>query len=230
MKKRNIIHPNIGLIIPIAPRYVEKLEQQQLWLVHGLQSLYHCITTGEGWPGDPLNIEPNGYPLTHDLLTRLGALDDFLGERFEENPEILHNRLWRRDLQCRESSVGSYKAEQSPLIRLHFSPDASSQQTMSPTSPAYNSPANKAQVKEEPMLATRQHSISSVHSIQDVINPLALQGGSATSPDSNDFSIFDEMDMMNTVDYSNLIFDEPWALTEDQAFYNQAFYLTEHDP
>ncbi|KAJ5197406.1 hypothetical protein N7449_007885 [Penicillium cf. viridicatum] len=189
--------------------YVEKLEQQQVWLVHGLQALYHCITKGEGWPGDPLNIEPNGYPLTHDLLTRLGILDHFLGERFEENPEILQNGLWRDYLQCRESSVGSYEGEQSPLIRLHFSPNASSQQTMSPTSPAYNSPANKAQVKEEPMLATAQHTISSVQSIQGVINPLALQGRSAQWQVSSDFNIFDEMDMMNTADYSILIFDEP---------------------
>ena len=74
------------------------------------------------------------------------------------------------------------------------------------------------------MLATRQHSISSVHSIQGVINPLALHGGSAQWQASSDFDIFDEMDMVHTLDYSNIIFDEPWALIEDQAFYNQAFY------
>ena len=70
------------------------LEQQQTWLVHGLQEMYRRACEGEGWPGEPLRCEPNGHPLTHDLLTRLGALDHTKDERFEENPEIMQQELW----------------------------------------------------------------------------------------------------------------------------------------
>ncbi|KAJ5920755.1 hypothetical protein N7466_009081 [Penicillium verhagenii] len=56
--------------------YADMLEQQQIWLVHGLQELYRRATKGEGWSGAPLKLEPNGLPLTHDLLTRIGVLDD----------------------------------------------------------------------------------------------------------------------------------------------------------
>ncbi|KAJ5500536.1 hypothetical protein N7453_009587 [Penicillium expansum] len=190
--------------------YAEKLEQQQVWLVHGLQALYHCITKGEAQPGDRLNIEPNGQPLTHDLLTRLGALDHFQGERFEENLEILQKGLWRPYLQCRESTVGSYTDEQSSAIRIQVSPEASSQQTIFSTPPAHNSPNNKTHIKEGFMLPTTRHTIPSVQSIQGVIDPLALQGGAAQwRQASSDFNIFNEMDTMTAADYSTPILDEP---------------------
>ncbi|KAJ5995353.1 hypothetical protein N7481_002330 [Penicillium waksmanii] len=55
--------------------YAEMLEQQQAWLVNGLQELYHRAVHGQGWPGEPLDLEPNGFPLTHDMLVSLGALE-----------------------------------------------------------------------------------------------------------------------------------------------------------
>ncbi|OKL63016.1 hypothetical protein UA08_02048 [Talaromyces atroroseus] len=99
--------------------YVEMLEQQQVWLVNGLQELYRRAQEGEGWTGEPLKAESNGHPLTHDLLTRLGALDHTKGEQFEENVESMQQKLWQQNpgyMQRQESSDGSSDTAQSPII------------------------------------------------------------------------------------------------------------------
>lgn len=190
-------------------RYVEMLEQQQAWLVHGLQELYRRTTEGEGWPGDRLKPEPNGHPLTHDLLTRLGALDHSKGEHFEENPETMQQELWRNDMQRQESSDGSSESAHSPVARSRFSSDAFSQtQTMPPTPPTY-SPSSRAPIKPEPMANSSNPPFGM--SMPGVVNPLALQGGSQQW-NNNGFSPFDEMDLMSTADYTNLSFDEPNSL------------------
>ncbi|KAJ5114625.1 hypothetical protein NUU61_000384 [Penicillium alfredii] len=183
--------------------YVEMLEQQQAWLVHGLQELYRRTTEGEGWPGDRLKLEPNGHPLTHDLLMRLGALDHSKGERFEENPDALQQELWRTNagMQRQESSDGSSDSAQSPVARSHFSSDAFSQ-ALPPTPPAY-SPSTRTPIKAEPQMAANPP--FAPVSMPGVVNPLALQG--SQWPNSG-FNPFDEMDMMTTADYSNLSFDD----------------------
>lgn len=93
------------------------LEQQQVWLVHGLQELYRRAQEGEGWVGEPLKAESNGHPLTHDLLTRLGALDHTKGEQFEEDVESMQQKLWQQNaglMQRQESSDGSSDIAHSP--------------------------------------------------------------------------------------------------------------------
>lgn len=183
------------------------LEQQQVWLVHGLQELYRRNIEGEGWPGDRLTTEPNGHPLTHDLLTRLGALDHSKGERFEDNPESIQQELWRNGMQRQESSDGA-ESPQSPVARTRFSSDGFSQtqtQTMPPTPPAY-SPTTSAPVKRE-SLASNPQFVHNGMPMQGVVNPLALQGGQQWP--NGGFSSFDEMDMMmSSSDYANLSFDE----------------------
>lgn len=99
-------------------RYVEMLEQQQVWLVNGLQEMYRRAQEGEGWDGEPLKAETNGHPLTHDLLTRLGALDHSKGEQFEEDVELMQQRLWQQNagyMQRQESSDGSSDIAHSPI-------------------------------------------------------------------------------------------------------------------
>ena len=186
------------------------LEQQQSWLVNGLQELYRRNIEGEGWPGEQLKLEPNGHPLTHDLLMRLGALDGSKGERFEENPEALQQDLWHTNagMQRQESSVGGSDSPQSPVPRSRFSSDAFSQQHMPPTPPTY-SPSTRAPIKtEQPhqpqMPSTPQ--FAQPMSMQGVVNPLALQGPQQWP--SNGFNPFDEMDLMSTADYSNMPFDD----------------------
>ncbi|KAJ5937442.1 hypothetical protein N7454_004742 [Penicillium verhagenii] len=189
--------------------YVEMLEQQQAWLVHGLQELYRRSTAGEGWPGDRLKAEPNGHPLTHDLLTRLGALDHTKGEHFEENPDSMQQELWRHGMQRQESSDGSSDA-QSPVARTRFSSDAFSQsqsqsqpqsqtQTMPPTPPTYHhSPTARAPIKQEDPMSGNNPPYGM--SMQGVSPPQWSTAGG--------FGAFDEMEMMSSADYSNLSFED----------------------
>ncbi|KAJ5124656.1 uncharacterized protein N7515_008481 [Penicillium bovifimosum] len=187
--------------------YVEMLEQQQTWLVNGLQELYRRNIEGEGWPGEHLKLEPNGQPLTHDLLMRLGALDGSKGERFEENPEALQQELWHTNtgMQRQESSDGSSDSPQSPAARSRFSSDAFSQQHMPPTPPTY-SPSTRTVIKTEPGLMPSTPHFAQPMAMQGVVNPLVLQGSQQWP--SNGFNSFDEMDLMSTADYSNMSFDD----------------------
>ncbi|KAI9799187.1 MAG: hypothetical protein M1833_004227 [Piccolia ochrophora] len=77
--------------------YVELLEQQQAQLVSGLQELYKRTKNGEGWAGGPLKDTELGHPLTHDILDRLGSLQQGRQggpEAFEEDTSLLQQRLF----------------------------------------------------------------------------------------------------------------------------------------
>ncbi|KAI9928043.1 hypothetical protein ASPWEDRAFT_113645 [Aspergillus wentii DTO 134E9] len=191
--------------------YVEMLEQQQAWLVHGLQELYRRAAEGEGWPGEPLKCESNGHPLTHDMLTRLGALDQSKGERFEENPENMQQDLWRQNsghMQRQESSDGSSESPQSPVAPSRF-PDAFARHQLPPTPPSF-SPSSRAQhlsIKQEPQITPNNPTFAPQLSMPGVVNPIALQGGPQHWP-NNGFGAFDEMDLMGPADYANLSFDD----------------------
>ncbi|KAJ5713922.1 uncharacterized protein N7483_011103 [Penicillium malachiteum] len=89
------------------------LEQQQAWLVRGLQELYHRTRGSEGstLAGDQLKIQQNGHPLTYDLLTRLGALDHTKGEYFEEGPDEIHQEPCPHGMKCQEPTDGSSEPE-----------------------------------------------------------------------------------------------------------------------
>lgn len=71
------------------------LEQQQEKLVNATRELYTRAVDGGRWPGQPLQVTPKGYPLTHDILERLGLLK--LGSQddgtFEEDTEILRQKM-----------------------------------------------------------------------------------------------------------------------------------------
>lgn len=208
-----------GSLTFFSSRYVEMLEQQQVWLVHGLQELYRRTTEGEGWPGDRLKPEPNGHPLTHDLLTRLGALDHTKSERFEENTDAMQQELWHSNaghMQRQESSDGSPDSPPSPIARSRFSSDAfSNHRQMPPTPPTYSASV-RAPVKPESQLAGTAPFAAPL-SMQGVVNPLALQGPQQQQQqqwsNAGGFNAFDEMDLM-IPDYSNLSF-------EDQALFNR---------
>ncbi|KAF7715609.1 Fungal Zn(2)-Cys(6) binuclear cluster domain-containing protein [Penicillium ucsense] len=201
--------------------YVEMLEQQQAWLVHGLQELYRRSTEGEGWPGERLKTESNGHPLTHDLLTRLGALDHSKGERFEENPEAMQQELWQNGMARQESTDSSADSPHSPIARTRFSSDAFSshsqqQHTMPPTPPTYspirrNAAPMHQPVKMEPTMnvaPTTQAQFAM--SMQGVVNPLALQGAPQWPVNNNPgFISFDDVDLMGSTDYTGFNFDEP---------------------
>lgn len=209
----------------IEDRYVEMLEQQQVWLVNGLQELYRRVHDGEGWIGDALKLEPNGHPLTHDLLTRLGALDHTKGEHFEENPEALQQDLWRQNsgfMQRQESSDGSSDVAHSPASNITSNnsnnnnmnnnnnrgsrfADAFSRHQLPPTPPSY-SPSSRAQqlsIKTEAPAAALLSSPSFTMQSGGV-NPMALQGQHNWT--GNDLNSFDDMDNMLGNQYT--LFDD----------------------
>ncbi|BDD63265.1 hypothetical protein MPDQ_003532 [Monascus purpureus] len=196
--------------------YVEMLEQQQVWLVHGLQELYRRTSEGEGWPGDPLKCEANGHPLTHDLLTRLGALDQRKGEHFEEDTEAMQQELWRRSsgyMQRQESSDCSSESAQSPVTQSRFSDAFTARHQLPPTPPTY-SPLSRSQplIKTEPQIVPNTPSYTQQLSMQGVVNPIALQGPQQQWPNSglpsSGFCDFDDVDFMSPTDYTSMPFDE----------------------
>jgi hypothetical protein len=190
------------------------LEQQQVWLVNGLQELYRKANEGEGWPGEPLQVESNGHPLTHDLLTRLGALDHSKGEHFEENAEAMQHELWRQNvglMQRQESSDGSSDAAHSPMSHgtSRFA-DAFNRHHLPPTPPTY-SPSSRAQnlsIKTEfptRMSALGNPAFATMMAGPNAINPLELQGEQTWS--QNEYNAFDDIDMLGGGPYT-LSFDD----------------------
>ncbi|KAJ5546947.1 hypothetical protein N7494_004532 [Penicillium frequentans] len=176
--------------------YAEKLEQQQVWLVHALQELYRCITEGEGWPGDLLTAKSSGHPAIHDLLKRLGALDHPIGQRFEENTELMQKNLWRQEKQCHELCDNSFEGTQLPVVHPQFTSDTSPQQKGSPSL-----------FKQSHMPVTTQQPISSLQSGVNTDTP-QCESIRWEASNSNPSNVLDEMDMIATPDYSDLVFDE----------------------
>ncbi|KAL4860633.1 hypothetical protein BDV12DRAFT_209008 [Aspergillus spectabilis] len=179
--------------------YVEKLEQQQIWLVKGLQELYRRVAAGTGWPGDRPSHESGDYPLTHDLLARLGALDQSKDEHFEERLEILQNVSWSH-----ESSEGILKDVQSRVHRQPAHPEASSHKIAPSSLPVIIDQLNQARIQEQSMRAAEKHIIPSTHGF---VNPLNGEVSLPQWQPSSEFKLLDEMDWMNTATCSNTIID-----------------------
>lgn len=173
------------------------LEQQQSWLVHGLQELYRRSIEGEGWSGDLLKPETNGHPLTHDILSQLGVLDRSKGEHFEETI----------DNTQRQTSSNNTLEPHSPLAHSSSSPDTLSHREMPPTPPADNtSPSLRVPIKAERAQSPQYELLS-----QGAPDPFGSQSiqqwpTNGFSPFEN-YSLFDDMDVMITADYTNLSFD-----------------------
>ncbi|KAL4779038.1 hypothetical protein BJX76DRAFT_352123 [Aspergillus varians] len=135
--------------------YIEILERQQTWLVYGLQELYRLLRKGERLPNNLVKCEPDGHPLTHDLLTQLGILDHIKADHFEENTEALQQELCEqnaRGMQNRYSSESSLERAQTPTTNSCFG-DVFTPFRLPPTPPTTFSPAALTQVstiKSEP--------------------------------------------------------------------------------
>lgn len=185
------------------------LEQQQVWLVNGLQELYRRSSDGEGWPGEPLKSEPNGHPLTHDLLARLGALDS-TRDRFEENPDTMQQRLWSQksgssQMQHQDSSDDSSDGAQSPVGSF-------GRHQLPPTPPSsFSTSSSRAQAQSQSQAQPAKSegpldnlAYTAQMPMQGIVNPIALQGPQWP----NGFgSPFNEVDFG---DYPSLSFDEQY--------------------
>ena len=96
------------------------LEQQQEKLVLALRELYNRLERHERWPGAPLPKTAKGFPLTHDILERIGMLNldpDGVQEQFEDNPDILLLRMAQK--------VGENAYPTPNTIQSEFSPHGS---------------------------------------------------------------------------------------------------------
>ncbi|CAG8044566.1 unnamed protein product, partial [Penicillium nalgiovense] len=91
--------------------FVEMLESHHSLVVKALQKLYKFCINNEGFPGDPLIEAPDGHPLTHAILDRLGLIkqaEDNADEPEEDSEDLRYLRLLSTSTEC------SVTAEPSP--------------------------------------------------------------------------------------------------------------------
>ncbi|KAF4157632.1 hypothetical protein CNMCM6069_005406 [Aspergillus lentulus] len=96
------------------------LEQQHIWLVAGLQQLYRRALNGQGWPSGLLRCQANGHPLTHDLLTCLGVLDQSKGEGFEVDALVMYHELCNQDApaSAQHQECSDFSSDSAHLLSL----------------------------------------------------------------------------------------------------------------
>jgi len=100
------------------------LEQDREKLVNATREMYNRLEAHETWPGPPLERTPQGFPLVHDILDRLGLLNLVPGdyeEIFEESTEEL-----RKQMRCTQLSTEEAIPYPTPAtIQSGFSPPKS---------------------------------------------------------------------------------------------------------
>ncbi|OQE38319.1 hypothetical protein PENCOP_c008G08121 [Penicillium coprophilum] len=91
--------------------FVEMLESHHSLVVKALQKLYKFCINNEGFPGNPLAEAPDGHPLTHAILDRLGLIkqaEENADEPDEDSEDLRYLRLLSTSTEC------SVTAEPSP--------------------------------------------------------------------------------------------------------------------
>ncbi|KAJ5207811.1 hypothetical protein N7449_002190 [Penicillium cf. viridicatum] len=91
--------------------FVEMLESHHSLVVKALQKLYKLCINNEGFPGEPLAEAPDGHPLTHAILDRLGLIkqaEENADEPDEDSEDLRYLRLLSTSTEC------SVTAEPSP--------------------------------------------------------------------------------------------------------------------
>lgn len=92
-------------------RFVEMLESHHSLVVKALQKLYKFCINKEDFPGEPLAETPDGHPLTHAILDRLGLIkqaEENADEPDEDSEDLRYLRLLSTSTEC------SATAEPSP--------------------------------------------------------------------------------------------------------------------
>lgn len=87
------------------------LESHHSLVVKALQKLYKFCVDKEGFPGEPLAAAPDGHPLTHAILDRLGLIkqaEENADDPDEDSDELRYLRLLSTSTEC------SATAEPSP--------------------------------------------------------------------------------------------------------------------
>lgn len=87
------------------------LESHHSLVVKALQKLYKFCVNNEGFPGEPLAEAPDGHPLTHAILDRLGLIkqaEENADEPDEDSEDLRYLRMLSTSTEC------SATAEPSP--------------------------------------------------------------------------------------------------------------------
>ncbi|KAI2736018.1 hypothetical protein DTO013E5_9173 [Penicillium roqueforti] len=186
-------------------RYVEVLEQQQAWLVHGLQELYRRTIEGKPCPKKPLNPGHGGFSLTQNLLTHLGVLDPCKGERFEQKLEAMQPERWHTDgpLQGNELSKCGTVSDQSPVARSGFLSVALPPHATPPTLATYIPTVDDLNFESQ-MPTHPRFEWESMVMHQTVMNTLSLQDNSQWECGNTEFNLFETLDLVTRADSTTL--------------------------
>jgi hypothetical protein len=102
------------------------LESHHSLVVKALQKLYKFCINNEGFPGDPLAEAPDGHPLTHAILDRLGLIkqaEETADEPDEDSEDLRYLRLLSTSTECSVTAEPSPEPrtpeERSPTIPRH---------------------------------------------------------------------------------------------------------------
>lgn len=120
-----------GLTGVIPFRFVEMLESHHSLVVKALQKLYKLCLNQEGFPGEPLVESPDGYPLTHAILDRLGLIKQ-AEESHEDAEEDTEDLQFLRLLSTSTDSSAASDPSPEPATPPDPSPITSSPVTLSP--------------------------------------------------------------------------------------------------
>ena len=68
------IQPGLQLILT-TPREMRVILKEHGQLTEGLQYMYLRSRSGQGWEGSPVKSDSKGRPLVHEILERIGVVD-----------------------------------------------------------------------------------------------------------------------------------------------------------
>ena len=112
LRAYSVVAVLVPRLIPVnAIRFVEMLESHHSLVVKALQKLYKFCINNEGFPGEPLAEAPDGHPLTHAILDRLGLIkqaEENADEPDEDSEDLRYLQLLSTSTEC------SATAEPSP--------------------------------------------------------------------------------------------------------------------
>jgi hypothetical protein len=210
-------------------RYVELLEQQQTWLVQGLQQLYHCTINAEVELLGELKPDFHGRQPINDLLALLGIVDQSKGEHFEESTGTLQGSLWAQESkpQCFEASrKDAHSLVSSPLSSQSFSSICPSDASSS-IQRIFNMESNMAPTATSDKML--HHQSQNTLSMQHTFNPFDVLGATQERCATDDLWQPDEIDLCLANWSASSILAWPTSTTysqscdDDQAF-NQFIY------
>jgi hypothetical protein len=154
------------------------LESHHSLVVKALQKLYQFCIHNEGFPGDPLAEAPDGHPLTHAILDRLGLIkqaEENAEEPDEDSEDLRYLRLLSTSTEC------SVTAEPSPEPTTPPEPSPTIARPQIPVPlPARSSASTNWQWNMQPTQTNYSYPDGGYH------NLLALQRGSMSAPDMAD--------------------------------------------